>query len=162
MRMIAWRGAAPLVALVAMLAMLLAGCGGAGATAGGATSGVGGSRTPIAKTLPCSGSVGASGAAPSVTLRNSDASHDATAPVGATVEFRMDGQHVWRLGSVTPSSALTPVGAQGALQQGACVWDFQVAQVGDAVVLFTGTALCQPNQACPQYALLAKFTIHGS
>ena len=148
------------VALVALLALLMTGCGSAGATGGGATSGTGGGA-PTAQTLPCDGSPGAGVGTPSATVRNTDANHAATAPVGSVVEIRLDGQHVWKLGSVTPKSALTPVGAQGALEQGDCVWDFQVAQAGDAVVAFTGTALCQPNQMCPQYALLASFTIHG-
>jgi hypothetical protein len=151
-----------LVILVALLALLMAGCGSAGATGGGATSGTGGGGASTARTLPCDGSVGAPGGTPSATLRNTDASHAATAPVGAVVEFRLDGQHVWTLGTVKPNGALTPVGAQGALEQGDCVWDFQVAQAGDAVITFTGTALCQPKQGCPQYALLASFTIHGA
>jgi hypothetical protein len=71
----------------------------------------------------------------------------------------MDGKHVWRLSGVTPSGALTLVAAQGALEQGDCVWDFQIAQARDATVSFTGTALCAPQQACPQYALVADFTI---
>jgi hypothetical protein len=63
---------------------------------------------------------------------------------------------------VTPQGALTLDGAQCALEQGDCVWDIQVARAGDAVITFTGAALCQPNQMCPQYALLASFTIHGA
>lgn len=167
MRVIAQGGMAArmllLTALVALaaLALLVAGCGGAGATGGGATSGAGGGGTSSAQTQPCNGSIGAHGTTPSVTLRNTDANHTATAPVGEVVEIRLDGQHVWKLGSVTPNGALTSVGAQGALEQGDCVWDFQVAQAGDAVVTFTGTALCQPNQACPAYAMLVTFTIHG-
>ena len=149
-----------LVALVALLALLVAGCGSAGTTGGGATSGSGGGAS-TAQTLPCDGSIGAHGTTPSVTLHNSDASHTATAPVGEVVEIRLDGQHVWKLTSVKPDVALTRVGAQGALEQGDCVWDFRVERPGDAVVTFTGTALCQPNQACPAYAMLATFTIHG-
>jgi hypothetical protein len=150
-----------LVALVALVALLVAGCGSAGATGGGASSGAGSGGGPPGQTLPCDGSLGAPGGTPSATLRSTDVSHAATAPAGSVIEIRLDGQHVWKLGTVTPTSALTPVQAQGALEQGDCVWDFQVAQAGDAVVAFTGTALCQPTQACPQYALLARFTIHG-
>jgi hypothetical protein len=160
-----WLAAQLTLALVALLvALLVAGCGGAGAVGGGTTgagSGAGSGSASVTK-LPCNGSVGAGGGAPSVTLRSSDASHQASAPVGALVEIRMDGRHVWRLGVAAPNGALTAVGAQGALEQGECVWDFRVAQAGDAVVTFTGTALCQPQQMCPQYALLARFTVHGS
>jgi hypothetical protein len=151
-----------LVALVALLALFLAGCGGTGAAGGGATSGTGGGGASTAQTLPCGGSRSASSETPSAMLRNTDANHAATVPVGAVVEVRLDGTHVWKLGTVTPQGALTPDGAQGALEQSDCVWDFQVARAGDAVIAFTGAALCQPNQMCPQYALLASFTIHGA
>lgn len=150
------------VAVVALLALLVAGCGSAGATGGGATSGTGGGGASTAQALPCDGSLDAPGETPSATLLNTDVSHATTAPKGAVVEVRLDGQHVWKLGTVSPQGALTPDGAQGALEQGDCVWDFQVAQAGDAMITFTGTALCQPNQMCPQYALLASFTIHGA
>lgn len=141
------RWMAPLVALIVIVA--LAGCGGTG---GGTTS---------AKALPCHGSVIGGGATPSVTLRNADTNHETPAPVGAVVEIRMDGQHTWSLDTVTPSDALTPVGAQGALQQSECVWDFRVARAGVVTVSMVGGALCEPNQACPAYAILAKFIIRG-
>jgi hypothetical protein len=147
-------------AKVALLALLVAGCGGAGA-AGGATGG-GGGGSSHARALPCKGSVEAGGGAPSVTLRNTAASREATVPVGALVEIRLDGQHAWNNALVTPKDALLPVGAQGALEHGDCVWDYQVAQVGDAQVMIVGGALCQPDQMCPMYAIVATFTIHGT
>lgn len=141
------RWLAPLVALT--MALALAGCAGTG---GGTTS---------ATALPCAGNVMSGGATPSVTLRNADADHETPLPVGSVVEIRMDGQHTWNLDTVTPRDALTPIGAQGALQQGECVWDFRMAKAGLATVQLVGGALCQPNQPCPAYAILAKFTIRG-
>ena len=150
---------AALALLASVLALLLAGCGAAGAIGGGAPSA---KQTPSpTMPAPCAG-VAASAPAPSVTLRNADSNHTASAPVGSLVAIRMDGQHVWRLNSVTPSDVLAPTGAQGALEQGDCVWEFQVARSGDVVVTFIGTALCPPNAMCPQYAMVAKFTVHGA
>ncbi len=144
-----------LLATVALMAFLLTGCGASGAV-GGDSSGSGSTPTPS----PCAGS--RSGKVPSsVTLRAADENHTTPVPVGAVVEIQLDSQHVWRLGSVAAADALTPIGLQGALDQGACVWEFQVAQPGDAVVTFVGTALCPPNTMCPQYAIVARFTIQG-
>ena len=149
MRRGGWRRWAPsLMAL--LLTLVLAGCAGTG---GGSTS---------ARALPCAGRVTPPAVAPSVTLRDADAGHETPARVGSVVEIRLDGQHTWNLDSVTPSDALTPTGAQGALQQGACVWDFRVAKAAVATVQMVGGALCQPHQPCPAYAMLAKFIIRGT
>ena len=95
-------------------------------------------------------------------MRNADSGRTVSIAVGAVVEIRLDGKHVWHLDGVQPASALTVAGASGALEQGDCVWDFAAAQPGDATVSFVGGALCQPGQACPMYAILARFTIHAS
>ncbi len=148
MRARGWRGwASPLLAVALVAA--LAGCAGLG---GGSTS------EPV---LPCNGRVISDGVTPILTLRNADADHEVSAPVGSVVEIRMDGQHAWNLGTVTPAGALTLIGAQGVLEKGECVWDFRVAQTGVATVQMVGGAHCQPNHPCPAYAILAKFIIRG-
>ena len=144
----------------ALMTMLLTGCGAAGAVGGG-SSGRPGVTTPSGTVPPPCAGAPVGGATPHVTLGVSDENHTVSVPVGDVVEIRLDGQHVWRPGSVSPASALTPIGPQGVLEQGACVWEFRVARPGDAVVTFIGTALCPPNTMCPQYALVARFALHG-
>jgi len=154
------RWIAPYLAAMALAALVLAGCGAVGSVGGGGGRSTGSVTPSPTAPAPCAGSAG-DPTPPDVTLGVADENHTTSAPVGAVVEIRLDGQHLWRAGSVTPTDALTPIGPQGALEQGACVWEFQVAQHGDAVVTFIGTALCPPNAMCPQYAMLARFTIRG-
>ena len=138
----------------------LAGCGAVGGPGAGVSGtpsvGTSGTLPP-----PCTGKSLGNSISPAVTVRWNDANHDVSASVGDVVEIQMDVQHVWQLESVTPLDALTPVGSQGVVLNGACVWDFQVARAGDAEVSLVGGALCPIGHACPMYAILAKFTIHG-
>lgn len=162
MRVRGWhRGARASFAMIALAAaLLLAGCGGAGAIGG--AGGPGGSATATPNLPPpCKGQPAVSSSPPSATLRNSSGPNEVSLPVGAVVEIRLDGTHVWSHATTTPADGLTPTGPQGALEQGECVWDFTVARPGDTVVSFAGGARCPPNAMCPQYALLARFTIHG-
>jgi hypothetical protein len=157
------RGA--LLASALMLALLVAGCGGL-VGAGGDTGdrGVPGAPAATATTgapLPCTGAPAASEGTPAVILRNTSGPKEAAVQVGQIVEIRLDGHNKWGHDSIDPESALMPAGAQGALEDGDCVWDFRVAQASKTVVTFVGGALCQPNEACPQYAILAAFTING-
>lgn len=164
MRLLIVRRAA-LLASALMLVLLVAGCGGlAGAGGDSRDRGVPGAPTataPSGAPLPCTGAPAASEGTPAVILRNTSGPKEAAVPVGQIVEIRLDGHNKWGHNSIDPESALTPAGAQGALEDGDCVWDFQVAQAGKTVVTFVGGALCQPNEACPQYAILAAFTING-
>lgn len=140
-------------AVLAMaLAATLAGCGGFGGPGGGTT----GTLPP-----PCTGKSLGNVSAIVVTVRGSDSGHDVGVPVGHVVEIQMDVHHTWQFESVAPEGILTPVGSQGIVLGDACVWDFQVAQAGDATVTLVGGALCAIGQPCPAYAILAKFTIHG-
>lgn len=167
MRLLIVRRAA-LLASALMLALLVAGCGGLAGAGGGSGAGNGGAaptvpaRTPTSSApLPCTGAPAASEGTPAVVLRNTSGPKEAAVPVGQIVEIRLDGHNKWGHNSIDPESALTPAGAQGALEDGDCVWDFRVAQASETVVTFVGGALCQPNEACPQYAILAAFTING-
>ncbi|HET9109485.1 MAG TPA: hypothetical protein VFN78_01545 [Ktedonobacterales bacterium] len=148
------------LAAMALASLVLTGCGAAGAVGGGGARSTGSVTPPPTAPSPCAGSA-VGPITPNVTLGAADENHATSVSVGAVVEIRLDGQHLWRAGSVTPTAALTPIGPQGALEQGACVWEFRVVQRGDAVVTFIGTALCPPNAMCPQYAMLARFTVRG-
>lgn len=146
--------------LAIALALAVAACGAAGAGRGGSGGAGGGSTSALSPT--CGGETRTSGqVTPSVILRNADANRVVSAPVGAIVELRLSGSHTWSGATVAPVGALTLVGAQGALQQGTCVWDFQVAHRGDATIMITEGALCPPNAMCPMYAILVTFTIRG-
>lgn len=160
-----WRGALAAAFLVTLATFPLAGCGGSepvGRGSGGDGK-VGATPTPPAATavLPCYGAPAPSEGSPSAVLRNTTGPKEAAVPVGMIVEIRLSGKNKWDHNSIMPTGALTAAGAQGALENGDCVWDFRVAQSGKVVVTFIGGALCRPNEACPQYALLATFTING-
>lgn len=170
MHLIAWArlarmGAARfgLVAALGLALLPLAACGGSSAAAG--------SSTPTAPTRPgggltvrpCLGTYDGS-ASPAVTLDSSSGVKSAGAKTGDVIAFNMDGQHKWTLGGVSPASALSAQGSPGMFDSAndVCVWLFQAIAPGDATVSFTGVALCDPTQACPQYAILATFTLHIS
>jgi hypothetical protein len=154
--------------LMTLTALLLAGCGGSEPVGRGSGGGAKGGATPTAPAsapaptavLPCYGASTPSEGMPTVILRNTSGPKEAVVPVGMIVEIRLSGKNKWDHSSSMPSGALTSAGAQGALEHGDCVWDFRVAQSGKIVVTFIGGALCRPNEACPQYALLATFTIN--
>ena len=149
------------MALALSLALAVAACGAAGAGRGsvGGSGSTGGSTSGTAPA--CGGSWTSGPVTPTVTLRNADANRVVSAPVGAIVELRLEGLHTWSGPTTAPRGALTRVGAQGVLQHGACVWDFQVARRGDATIMITEGALCPPNAMCPMYAVALTFTIRG-
>lgn len=148
------------------LALLpLAACGGSTAGSGGP-----GAPTPIPTRpgggltiRPCLGTYDST-VTPDVTLDSSSSTKSANATTGDLVAFRMDGQHKWTLSGVSPAAALSAEGSQGMFDSSAdqCVWLFHATGSGDVTVRFTGVALCDPTQACPQYAILATFTVHIS
>lgn len=165
-----WRRCALAAALLMTLAaLLLGGCGGSEPVGRGSGDGAKGGATPTipasapapTAVLPCYGAPMPSEGTPSVILRNTSGPKEAVVPVGMIVEMRLSGKNKWDHNSIMPGGALAAAGAQGALENGDCVWDFRVAQSGKIVVTFIGGALCRPNEACPQYALLATFTING-
>lgn len=164
-----WRGALAAALLMTLATLLLAGCGGSEPVGRESGSGGKGGATPTTSAntpaatavLPCYGAPAPSEGAPSAVLRNTTGPKEAAVPVRMIVEIRLSGKNKWDHDAIMPSGALTAAGAQGALENGDCVWDFRVAQSGKVVVTFIGGALCRPNEACPQYALIATFTING-
>ncbi len=153
-----------LVCLSALLALLLAACGAGVSTprTGGSTSSTttGGAVMTI---RPCLGSY-SGGGNPAVTLTNSSSNVTGSAHTGDTIEIRMDGHHKWTLTSVKPSDTLTSITQEGLFDSasGDCVWIFHASAAGDATITFTGLALCDPTQVCPQYAILQTFKLHIS
>ncbi len=155
-----------LAALAALLALLLTACGASGARGGGAVSGSPSATSSTGAGLtvrPCLGFY-SGGDNPAVTLTNSSANVTGGARAGDVIELRLDDHHSWKLTGIKPTGSLTSLSSQGLLDSadGTCVWILRAVTPGDAVVTFTGTALCDPTQACPQYAILQTFTIHIS
>lgn len=164
-----WRraGTAPsfaALALVALLTLALAGCGGAGASTsrtGGASSGGSTLKGPPQTGLtvmPCHSSLAAV-LPPTITLQSMDARTPVSAHVGDIISISLDGQHRWSLNGLSAGGALTPLTAQGALVNGDCLWQFKASAPGDATVNYSGQPLCDPTQQCPQYALALTYTI---
>lgn len=137
--------------------------GSVGATGGSPTDGdMTGGGSSAMEVLPCDGGVIPGGASPAVILHHSDSGKTLSVPLGAVVAIRLEGKFAWNRASVMPADALTPVGAQGALEDGECIWEYRVAKTGDAIVTISGGALCKPGQACLQYAVAAWYTIRGT
>lgn len=152
------------LAICAALALALAACGSAGSSGGGTSGGATGAGPGDGMTVrPCLGTY-TGGNHPALTLTNFSGDITGDAHVGDTVEIHLDGHHKWTYTYVMPSGALTVQTTQGLLDESdvSCVWIFRANEAGAATVAFTGAALCDPTQACPQYALLQTFTIHIS
>lgn len=150
-----------IVGLSALMTVLLAACGASSASSG-STASTAGPQTGMT-IRPCLGSyTGVSN--PALTLTNASSNVSGSAHVGDTIEIHLDGHHKWSLSGAKPSDTLTVETTQGLLDgtNGTCVWVFRASAPGDAVVTYTGTALCDPTQACPQYAILQTFNIHIS
>lgn len=110
---------------------------------------------------PCTGFY-SGGDKPDVTLSNSASNVTGSAHTGDAIEIRLDGHHKWTLASVKPSGALTSLTQEGLFDSadGVCVWIFHTSAAGDATITFTGLALCDPTQVCPQYTILQTFKLH--
>lgn len=149
-----------LASLSAVLALLLGACGAAPSQGSGSTSSAGpGAGMAI---RPCLGDY-TGDLSPALTL-SSSARVSGSVHVGDIIEIRLDGQHKWTLDAVKPGAALAAEGNQGALDRadGTCVWDFQARERGDVIISYSGVALCDPTQACPDYAIAQSFTVRIS
>ena len=156
-----------LAGLSALLALLLAGCGaGVSTSQTGASSGSTSKAGPggaVMTIRPCLG-VYNGGFNPAVTLTNFSSSVSGNAHIGDTIELRLDSHHNWNLTSIKPVGALNVKSITGAFDStdGTCVWELHASASGDAVITFTGLALCDPTQTCPQFAIAQTFKLHIS
>lgn len=153
-----------LVGLSALLALFLAACGPTTSHTGGATSAPAHVQTIPGKAIiirPCS-AVYTGGYNSTVTLTNSSSDVTGSAHTGDTIEIRMKGQYYWRLASVTPETALTLTHQGGLLDSasGTCAWIFHANTPANAVVSFTGSPICDPSKACPQFIIKYTFKLH--
>lgn len=153
------------VGLGALLVLLLAACGVSAPNIDGASSGSTSSAGPGGAGLairPCLGDY-AGDLHPALIL-SSSATVSGSARVGDIIEVRLDGHHKWTLASVKPATALASRVNEGALDRvdGACVWDFQAKEPGDVIITYSGMALCDPTQVCPDSVISQNFTLHIS
>jgi hypothetical protein len=136
------------------------------AACGVSTAGTGGSPTSTSRpnsgltVKPCGGAYAVS-ATPTLTLGDVPRVKSGTAHVGDTIAIRMDGQHVWNLGPISPGGALTTSNRDGMFDKadGSCVWLLHANATGAATITLTGRALCDPNQACPQYVINQTYDV---
>lgn len=131
----------------------------------------GASTTPVsgmpATHLACPGGTGsASDAGIPALILGSGASQQrqGAAPGGALVQIRLAAQQRWRLvgvhGTTANAQMLSPAGYLDPTL-GDCIWNLRLPPTpgGTVTVTFTATALCAAHGPCPQYVLLATFTI---
>lgn len=161
-------------ALAAM--MLLGACGVT------TTQGIGGSepqatatvtRAPATPTVAptgtlAPGSVGCAAPKPgvtippaSVTLPPRQATDTVVVRVGQTVGVDLPATFRWVLQRADPTHALTPLGAQGVLNQAnkTCDWRFLAANAGRVTLSFTGVFQCPPRMMCPALAIDYTYTL---
>jgi len=164
---LASRHASYVLATSAVMLMLLAfgACGvsstslaSSGAATPTATTGASGKGTSV-KPCPIVGT-SVDIASPSLILTPKSANQQATAHVGAVIVVELPATSRWTLNQ-TASVQLQPSDPQGALDEGlnVCVWAFRAQSAGTASLSFTGSAVCENGQECPQFALPLSFTI---
>jgi hypothetical protein len=148
-------------ALCGLLTLVLTGCGSLAGVANATATVTASSHGPRGATpLPCTGIYTAS-PAPALILSNGGAT-SGSAHVGDVFQIVLDGGHVWNLTRVTGSAtAENPVGMFNRTT-GNCVWRFKATMPGAALIAFTGVANCARDQACPDYAILAQFSVEVS
>lgn len=158
------------LAIVATLLMTLAvglsACGLSSATtlgpgAGGAATATTSASGAGASAKPCP-IVGASVnlGAPALVLTPKSANQEVTAHVGDQIVVELPTTSRWRLAQAA-SAELQPNDPQGALDDSlhACVWSFHAQSAGSTTLDFTGSAVCEAGQACPQFQLNLSFAI---
>ncbi|MBF6590836.1 MAG: hypothetical protein IVW57_09955 [Ktedonobacterales bacterium] len=142
-----------LSAALALAALLFAGCGVASTPAGPTVKPCPGPQeTPVLAT-------------PALILTANTPNRTGGAQVGELVVVEVASTTKWTLTTSSSSlSNLTPQAEQGVFdtQHHLCVWSWRARSAGTAIISLTGTALCEPEKACPAYAALMTFTVNVS
>lgn len=151
-------GALVLLVLLVLLVFVVGGLVGCGvATDKGTTA----TNTRTA-TIGCPGGLGAGTgvAAPALVLTIKDASHESRAHVGEVIQVRLPATQRWTLGKGGEGGLmlLQPAGYWDE-RLSTCVWNFKADKAGATTVRFVGTAICEPEQMCPAYAVDEEFSI---
>jgi hypothetical protein len=97
---------------------------------------------------------------PALVLTPKSANEETTAHVGDQIVVELPTTSRWRLAQAQ-SAQLQPNDPQGALDDSlnACVWSFKAQSSGDAALDFTGSAVCESGQVCPDFQLNLTFAI---
>lgn len=152
---------AALVVLAALTA--LAGCGASTGTANGApgsaTSTPGKPGVGKLTVRGCPGPLGNADDAGTPALVLTNQAKSGEAHVGDLIQVQVPATQRWNEVKASSNLALQqPAGVQDGTKN-VCVWTYRALSAGSATVNLTGGALCEPNQACPAYAVLADFSI---
>jgi hypothetical protein len=102
---------------------------------------------------------GAAGATTSaskvVVLKYSSNGKTVPVNVGDVVEVKLSGHHLqWSVAQVVQSSPVLSLVSEGTTTTGASLTIFRVVNFGTASLQATGTPICPPTGACPQYVVL--------
>jgi len=153
---------------VVLLTLALGACGvsststvglGSSGTTPTATSGASGKGTSV-KPCPIVGTNVDLGS-PALVLTPTSANHTGTAHVGDLIVVELPATTRWQLGQAA-SASLQPGDLQGVLDDSlnACVWSFHAQSAGTASLNFSGSAVCQGGQECPQFVIPLSFTVN--
>lgn len=153
------------VACVLLVAVCIGGLAGCGASSG-ANGGGGVSSTAMPPTRTavkgCPGGAGGAPDAgtPALVLTIKDAGHESKAHVGDVIQVRLPATQRWAMdkGGAGILEMLQPAGYWD-VTASACIWNFRAAKVGATTVSFVGTALCEPKEPCPAYAVYEGFQV---
>lgn len=151
------------VVCVLLVVVCIGGLAGCGASSG-ANGGVSSTATPTTKT-GVKGCPGGTGGAvdvgtPTLVLTIKDADHESKAHVGDVIQVRLPATQRWAMekGGAGILEMLQPAGYWD-VTASACIWNFRAAKVGATTVSFVGTALCDPKEPCPKYAIYEGFQV---
>ena len=134
------------------------GLGSSGAATPTATSGVHSTGTSV-KPCPIVGTNVNLGS-PALVLTPTSANHAGTAHVGDLIVVELPATSRWQLSPVA-SASLQPDELQGVQDDSlhACIWSFRAQSAGTASLNFSGSAVCEGGQECPQFVIPLSFTV---
>jgi hypothetical protein len=162
------RGFVLIVPLLAILAILFAGCGASGS---GTSTGSGSESSPTPAPTTVKGYGSANGCPsdavvtppsgqPNVIVKLTDSNTVINAHTGDVIEVHLPFGHLWSGPATMPGNLQLQTPSGYALKSAkVCVWRFTAQSAGTAHLSFAGKPMCKANELCPQYVLAASFTI---
>jgi hypothetical protein len=84
-----------------------------------------------------------------------------SAHVGDVVQVRLPTSSKWSYSPAQSSGALSPTQPSGVLIRSlnSCVWSFKAVAAGTQTLPFSGQAICNPGQPCPNYRIAMTFSV---
>lgn len=154
-----------IISFVFILAFVFASCGSNGGTGAGGSTPTPASKTPVptsagtSEGCPSTATVSGAQSKPDVIIM-ATTTGTVTAHNGNLIEVRLPFGQRWS-GPTTSQGILQlqqPAGYASQTDK-ACIWRFTARGTGTQTLTFTGRAICQQGQLCPQYVLSRQFTI---